>query len=264
MTPLRDLFKGVLGFGLVSIPVEVYKAVEDEHIPLHWIHRPCGTRIRYRKYCPTCDSLVPDTEVARAAETENGGLVVLEEPEPGARSGGEAPAIAILGFHGLEEIDPVLYRAAYWLKPGKGGLKAYRLLGEVMRASGRVAMAELERRGHRQLALVRPYPRSAALLLHTLYAPASLRREGEAFGGEPVALTRQELTVATSLVKAMSRPFRPEAYPNREREALLARIRAAAPAAGPPAAGAAEELLAQLRASVREAREEARPARRRA
>jgi DNA end-binding protein Ku len=40
----RPISRGVLSFGLVSIPVELYSAIEDHNIRFHLLHKKCGSR----------------------------------------------------------------------------------------------------------------------------------------------------------------------------------------------------------------------------
>ena len=86
---MRSLYKGIIGFGLVSIPIQVYKAMESERVTTHWIHEPCKTRIQYRKFCPTCGERQPDSVLGgtsgpevdiQAGATSPAGTA--SEPEP--------------------------------------------------------------------------------------------------------------------------------------------------------------------------------------
>jgi DNA end-binding protein Ku len=241
------MYRGTIGFGLVSIPVEVFKAMDDETVPLHWTHRGCGGRIRYRKFCAYCQVEVSPDEVAKAAELEDGryveipseGLSATALPRDAERT------IAIVAFHPLEAVDPILYRAAYWLKPSTGGTKAYSLLREAMDASGLVAVARLGLRGRLHLALVRSMARRT-LLMHTLYYPESLRREGLEFGPDAVSTTDKERHLAMTLITHMTEPFKPEAYPNEARHQLLQRIEDLAGEARTPPEEAVPSDLADL------------------
>jgi hypothetical protein len=50
----RPISRGVLSFGLVSIPVELYSAIEDHNIRFHLLHKKCGSRVRNQLFCPVC------------------------------------------------------------------------------------------------------------------------------------------------------------------------------------------------------------------
>lgn len=252
---MRSMYRGTIGFGLVSIPVEVYKAMDAEEVPLHWIHRGCGGRIRYRKVCAHCQVEVAPDDLVKAAELADGRLVAIE-PEATTASappGDPDRTIGIVAFHPLNTIDPILYRAAYWLKPIQGGAKAYRLLREAMDESGLAAVARLTLRGRLHLALVRSMARRT-LLMHTLYYPESLRREGLDFGAGEAGISAKERQLALALITQMTETFEPEAYPNEARHQLLQRIdELAAEARIPPEEalpGNLADLMEQLKASL--------------
>ncbi|PSR31773.1 MAG: Ku protein [Sulfobacillus benefaciens] len=248
---MRSLYKGVIGFGLVSIPIQVYKALDDEKVEVHWLHKICGSRIQYQKYCPVCRTEVEAGQLVRGAPVPNGRYVVLDdEPQ-------ETPAhdhtVSIISFHLLNAIDPVYYKQAYWLKPMAGGHKGYRLLRDTMEQTNLVALAELTLRSKLSLAVVRAYEGST-LMMHTLHYPESLRQEGTRFGEISVPVSDKEQDMARILVKHMQEPFVPERYPNLAKRQLLERIQALMPTARNTQNYQATEevisLMEQLRESV--------------
>ncbi|WP_028962982.1 Ku protein [Sulfobacillus thermosulfidooxidans] len=248
---MRSLYKGVIGFGLVSIPIQVYKAMDDEKVEIHWLHKVCGSRIQYRKYCPICHVEVEPGEIVRGAPVPDGRYVVLEDQDIIQSS--KDHNVTIMSFHLLDAIDPVYFRQAYWLKPLPGGHKAYRLLAETMQDTHLVALAELTLRSKPSLAVVRTF-HSSTLMMHTLYFPESLREEGKNFGDVSVQISDKERDMAIMLVKQMQEPFVPERYPNEAKRELLERIQALMPSAITPeethTTREVMSLMEQLRASV--------------
>ena len=49
MAALRSMWKGVLSFGLVTIPVRLYAATESKDVHLRYLHAPCAAPVQYRK-----------------------------------------------------------------------------------------------------------------------------------------------------------------------------------------------------------------------
>ncbi len=248
---MRSLFKAVLGFGLVSIPVSLYRAVGGERVETHWIHRSCGERVRYQKHCPACDRVLEASELVRAAVLPDGRMVPLDggggEPSPRDRT------IAVLTFHPLADLDPVYFDQAYWLQAGAGGQKAYQLLAHAMATRRRVAVARMAARERPRLAVVRPYG-TGALMLHSMHWPEAVRQEGAHFGQEPAApASEREKDMALALVDHLSEPFEPAQYPDEARARLmadlLARAEAGAGLAPPPPPGL-DSLVAQLSRSL--------------
>jgi DNA end-binding protein Ku len=246
---MRSLYKGIIGFGLVSIPIQVFKAMDSERVTTHWIHEPCKSRIQYQKYCPTCERAIPPDEVVTGAPLPDGRFVVLPPEE---KAGPADHTITILNFPALTDIDPVYWETSYWLKPAAGGQKAYALLTRTMRDMGRVALAEMVLRAKPSLAVVRPY-NDSTLMLHRMFYPESLRQEGVLTGAPSDHPSEKELAMARTLVDHMAEPFDPGAYPNEYRLKRLQQIEALMPTAAMPYTAPGQEVLGlmeKLKASV--------------
>lgn len=246
------MYKGVLGFGLVSIPIQLYKAFDEERIEMHWVHSACGTRVRYQKICPVCEMVLGPEDMTKAVPLPDGRYVPLTvESEPIADVD---HTITILNFHPLQDVDPAFYQQSYWVKPQAGGHKPYRLLVETMDSVGQVALAQMMLRSKSRLAVVRPF-NHAVLMLHGMHYPESLRTEGAEIGGPTVTISDAERDMAVRLIEQMTGPFIPEQYPNQERQRLLEEIERLMPSARTPtlprqASEEVMDLMAQLRESV--------------
>lgn len=253
---MRSFFRGVMGFGLVAIPISLYRALDPETVALHYIHASCRSRIQYRRYCPVCAREVEPGELQKAADVGDGRLVVVER-EPYAS--GDRPVVHITSFHPLADMDPVYIGDAYWVKPEAGALIPYRLLWEAMRRQQRVAIATMMLRRAPHLALIRPYE-SGAIVLHRMHYPDSLRREGEQFGAGAADVSEQELSLAETLIDQLSLPFDPDRYPNEPKAALMRQIadRAETLAPAAPVPEAVADLVDKLRASLLQAAEGSR------
>src|SRR5205823_5236816 len=68
------------------------------------------------------------------------------------------------------KIDPVYFDKPYYLGPEKGADRAYRLLAEAMRRSGRTALARYAARGKQYLVQIRPLPEGGLVMQTLLYA----------------------------------------------------------------------------------------------
>lgn len=254
---MRAIWKGSIGFGLVNIPVRLYAATEDRRVAFHLLHAPCGTRIRYLRWCPTHRSEVADGEIVRGFEYTPGQYVVVTEEDLEGLPLPTARTIEILDFVALEQIDPVLYDRAYYLEPADGGARAYALLREAMRRTGRVALGRVALRNKETLAAVRALGEGGrgVLVMSTMHYPDEVRSP-ELLPGlrEEVAVAERELELAVDLIERLTAPFDPARYRDRYREALLERIEAkvrgreitVAPQPQPPVV----DLLEALRASL--------------
>ncbi len=186
--PARSIGSGTLSFGLVSIPIRVYVATHSEQLSFNLLHAPCGTRIKQQLYCPHHDKVVERSELVKGYQFEKDRYVTFSDEELKALEAEANRAIDIHEFVPLAGVDPIYFEDAHYLGPDKGAEKAYHLLAQAMRETGKVALAQYVRGGKEHLVLLRPYDAG-------------------------------ELEMARKLVQQLSsKAFRPEQYKDQYRE----------------------------------------------
>ena len=212
----RAMWSGAISFGLVNIPVKLYKATAStsgKQISFHQIHKTCGTRLRHIRWCPKDEVEVPWDEVAKGYEFEKGKYVEVSDEELDALLPDEDYAtVAIENFVALEEVDPIYYDRAYYVAPD-GSPKAYGLLHQTLEKTGRVAVARVLLRTRSHLALVRVLENH--LLLETMYFDAEIVDPKEVPGvvhGKAAHVDKKQLDVAEQLVESMTIDWEPERY----------------------------------------------------
>ena len=137
----RSIASGTISFGLVSIPVRVYVATQSQQVSFNLLHEKCGTRIRQQVYCPHCERVVERNELVKGYQFERERYVTFTDAELRAIEAAASPTIDIHEFVPLERVDPIYFEGVHYLGPDKGGEKAYRLLAEAMRDTGKVGLA---------------------------------------------------------------------------------------------------------------------------
>ena len=137
---MRPIWKGTIAFGLVSIPVKLYSAVEESELDLDMLDARDHERIRYQRVNERTGKEVPWENIVRGFKL-NGRYVVLE-PDEMKRAGAEkSETIAIHDFVEEAEVEGKYYERPYYLEPDKGGSQPYALLREALRKSGHVGIA---------------------------------------------------------------------------------------------------------------------------
>jgi DNA end-binding protein Ku len=252
----RALWSGSIAFGLVSIPVGMYAAIDEHDLELHLVHEPDGARIGYEKVCKKEQRAVPDDEIVKAYEPRNGKLVCLTDEDFEAAHEEGYKAIDILDFVTQEEIDPIYFERSYYLGPRDGGQKAYALLVAAMERSGLVAIARYVFHDRQRLGCLRV--RDGVLVLERLYFADEVRPVDDIAPGRTQRVERRELATALELIERFTRRFDPSRYEDEYREKLLAVIRRKqhGKEVHRPAAQEREptaDLLAALRESVEHA-----------
>jgi DNA end-binding protein Ku len=215
----RAIWSGALAFGLVNIPVKLHSAVAHKEVRFHMLHAKDGGRIRMKRFCSVEEREVPYDEIVKGYEISKDRYVSVTPEELEAFDPKATRTVEIHDFVELAEIDPIYYDQTYYLVPEKAASKAYRLLLDAMRRSGKVAIATAVLRTRESLCCVRPV--EDALVLSTMNRGdeiiplSSLELPGAA---EP---SGRELQMAEQLVDSLASRFEPERYPDVRRERVL-------------------------------------------
>src|SRR5437764_4938181 len=217
--PARSIGSGTISFGLVSIPIRVYVATHAEQLSFNMLHAPCGTRIKQQLYCPHHDKVVERSEIVKGYQFEKDRYVTFTDEELRALEAEANRSIDIHEFVPLASVDPIYFEDAHYLGPDKGAEKAYHLLTEAMRATGKVALAQFVRGGKEHLVVIRPY--DGGLVLHSMFYADEVRSFDEVDArGEP-KVRPNELQMAERLIEQLSsQEFRPDQYKDEYRERL--------------------------------------------
>jgi DNA end-binding protein Ku len=252
----RSIWSGSISFGLVNIPVKLLSAVSQKEVRFHMLHDADGARINLKRFCSAEEVEVPYEHVVKGYELSKGRYVTVTAEELEAADPRGARTIDIQDFVEMTEIDPVYYDHTYYLAPDRGADKAYALLREAMRTSGKVGIARVVLRTKQSLCCVRPM--GGALALSTMnYADEIVPQEELELPPAPAPSAR-ELEMAERLVASLTTRFEPERYHDEHREKVLALIErkaageqvvAAAPEAPAKVVNLADALAASLAAA---------------
>ncbi len=147
---IRPFWSGVITFGLVSVPVELYAANRSSGVSLRMV-APDGTPLKRQYWCPDHEREVESDEIVRGYELENGEFVLVRDEELERLEPAKSREIDLRRFVPVSDLDPAYYQRAYFLAPGGDTTKAYRLLSETMEGAGRAGIATFVMRGREYL-----------------------------------------------------------------------------------------------------------------
>jgi DNA end-binding protein Ku len=154
---LRPNGSATISFGLVSIPVNLFSASESKAaISFNMLHDTDHARVKQQLVCTKDGETVERDHIVKGYEFEKGQYVVFTPEELKALEEQSNQVMEITEFVPLAKIDPVYFDKGYYLSPGKGGDKAYRLLAKAMTETGRCGLAKYAARGKQYLVVVRP------------------------------------------------------------------------------------------------------------
>src|ERR1044071_7113581 len=219
----RVIARGVLSFGLVSIPVDIYSAIEDQSVRMHLVHKKCGSRVRNQMVCPVCKVVVDRSDLVRGFEVSKGKYVQITEEELESLEAEANNGIEFREFVPVEKIDPVYFESSYYLAPSKGAEKPYRLMAETVEKTGRVAIAQTVFHEKESLVAVRSHQNG--LVMHFMYFADEVREFGQIPRAEGAKVPKREIDLARDLIDKMSAAeFEPEKHHDEYRERFLALI----------------------------------------
>lgn len=255
---MRPLWNGAISFGLVSIPVRMFSAVEThEGIAFDLLHKDDHSPIRYARICKQDGTEVAWEDIVKGYEYREGEYIVFTERELEAFEAKNAPTIDIQQFVHASEIDIRYFEKPYYLEPVKGGEKAYALLRSALESSEMLAIATYATHERAHLAAIRPVGR--ALVLVQMRFPSELRSGSDLTLPAHADVSNRELEVAIKLIKQETRPFIPEDYHDTYTEKLETAIKSklkghrAGPAKARPTAAShttTQDLMQTLKASL--------------
>jgi DNA end-binding protein Ku len=151
------IWSGSINFGLVSIPVKLFSAVRsDEGVRFHLLHDKDEGRIHNVRKCEVCGQEVPWDHVEKGWEYQKGDYAVVSDDELKKMRPVASQSIDIVEFVEAAEIDTMLYDTPYYVEPTGQGRRAYALLRDALKKSGKVAIAKVVLRTREHLAAVKP------------------------------------------------------------------------------------------------------------
>jgi len=260
----RSIWTGAISFGLVTVPVKLYSAVSRKNVRFHQLNGPTGMRIQQKRVDPSTGEEVAYDDIVKGFEIGPDRYVIIEPGELEALDPKKTRTIEIEDFVDLTDIDPIMYDHPYYLAPGAGGAKPYRLLLEAMRESGKVAIAKVVIRQKENLVAIRPMEGDVLGMATMIFADEVIDpdRIDELDAAREVEVNDRELSIAKQLVESLSGEFEAGKYRDTYREEVLALIERKAAGeeiAVQPAREEEEEpvpdLMAALKASLDAVRE---------
>jgi DNA end-binding protein Ku len=245
------VWKGYLTFGMVLVPVRLYRAARAERVKLRQLYRPQRTeavsrnvvsiptaneapqaspavpeynhevapvrRVYQAAGSPDESQLIPSSDLVKGFEYTKGEYVVLDDQEIRELAPQTTSEMQIVEFVRFEEIDPVFLETSYYVVPEEIGAKAYVLLFEAMREAGYAAIGNLAMHRRDHVVVVRAGKHG--LIAHTMFYLEEVRADLEVRADRSLVAAK-ELALAKTLIGALAQPFDPSKFKNQFRERL--------------------------------------------
>src|SRR5215212_2523574 len=220
----RALWKGSISFGLVNIPIELHTAVRNHRPKFRMLHAKDKSPVKFERVCIRDGHPVGWDELVKGFEYAKGHFVVLSKEDFQAAAVEKTRTVDIIDFVKSEEIDDRFFETPYYLVPAKGGERAYALLREAIRESGRIGIAKFILRDSQHLAAVEVI--EDALVLTVMRFADELVDVKQFDLPADSGIRKPELDMAKALVNSLAAEWDPEKYTDQYRENLLKIIQA--------------------------------------
>ncbi len=218
----RPVWNGVISFGLLNVPVQLYTAAKNVDLHFRMLDARNKKPIRYERVNAETGDEVPWKEIVKAFEYSKGNYVVVDEKEIRKLAPEATESVDIETFVDQTAIDPMYFEKPYYLVPVKKAEKGYVLLREALKKTGKVAIARVVIRTRQYLAMM--FPKEDALVLNLLRFPQEIVEQEEfAFPTGALAkfrITAAEMKMAEDLLKSMAGKWAPTEYKDDFRDKL--------------------------------------------
>jgi DNA end-binding protein Ku len=207
---MRAIWKGSISFGLVNIPIGLYPATRREELSFRQLRKGDLSPINYKRVAEVDQKEVPWDDIVKGYEYEKGQFVVITDQDFKRANIEATQTIEITDFVHVDEIDPMYFDKPYYLEPQKGGKKAYALLRDTLKETGKVGIAKVVIKTKQHLAAVKP--KGDALVLELMHFADELLEPKDLDLPKEEAVGKKELDMAKTLVDSMSGKWEAERF----------------------------------------------------
>lgn len=219
----RAIWKGSISFGLVQIPVGLFSAASPDELSFRQLDKRNLSPIGYKKYNKNTGEDVEGEEIVKGYEYESGHYVVLSDEDLRRANPEKTQTVEITDFVDLDDIRSVYFDKPYYLAPTGKNKKAYALLREALRRTGKVGIAKVVIRSREYLSAV--VPDGDVLVLEILRYPHEIRSaedlEVPRGDAQELGVSERELAMAEQLVQGMTADWEPDKYKDSYRDDLM-------------------------------------------
>lgn len=249
---MRAIWTGSIGFGLVNIPVKIYSAVQGSELDLDMLDKKDHANIKFQRVNANTGKEVPWANIARGYKVD-GRYVVLTDEDFKKASPEKTKQIEITEFIDEKEIDSMYFETPYYLEPDKSGARAYGLLRDALKKTGKAGLGNYVLRNRESLGLIKVS--GTVLVLNKIRFQQEIRDTGDL--NIPASESKpNEIKMAIELVNQLTTEFDISKYKDTYTDKLLKLINAKAKGKKIPTPALrvvhsrSKDLMSQLKASL--------------
>lgn len=215
---MRPIWKGSISFGLVNIPITLHTATKSEDLKFRLLRAKDLSPVNYKRVAEVDGKEVPWGQIVKGYEYEKGKFVVIKDEDFKRVDIEATQTVDIVNFVELEEVNPVFFHKPYYMEPQKGGDRAYVLLRNALKDTGKIGIAKVVIKTRQHLAAVKP--QGEGLMLELMHFASELKDIEDFKQPRQAKIAKKESDMAKALIDSMSEKWKPEDYKDEYREAL--------------------------------------------
>jgi DNA end-binding protein Ku len=218
---MRSIWKGHIRFSLVTIPIQVFNAVETSNaITFNQLHKNDNGKVRYKKVCSVCEEEVPFADIVKGYEYEPDQYVILEKEELDAIKLKSTRAIDVESFVDADEVHPSRFEAVYYVGPnGDIAIKTFNLFRKALLKTKKAGVGRIILRDREDVVLLAAQDKG--IIMYKLRYPYELRSLDDVPDLEDMEVDATQLKLAETLIDSLDTPFHKIDFEDRYRDALL-------------------------------------------
>jgi DNA end-binding protein Ku len=216
----RAYWKGFLRLSLVSIPVEMFNAVESKsEISFRQIHKPSGRRVNYEKVVPGIGK-IDNADIVKGYEVDKDEYIILDPEEIDAVRLESKKTLDLVQFVDAKEIDYRYFERPYFLAPAdEMAGEGFVVIRDALRDTGKVGLGQVTISGREWLVAVAPL--EDGIVMEMLRYADELRDPAPYFEEVPSAKPDKEMVqLAKELIAKKSAKFKADNFKDHYHTAL--------------------------------------------
>jgi DNA end-binding protein Ku len=250
---MRSIWTGSIGFGLVSIPIKLFSAVQETRLDLDMLDSRDHAHIRFQRVNENTKKEVPYDKIVKGYKYDDD-YVIIEDADFEVAAPEKSKVIEIESFVDVASVNPMYYETSYYTEPATKKNKAYALLLEALKKSGKAGLARFVLRSTESLCIVHPVEKD--IVVTRIRFQQQIRDQGELKLDDDITVSKKELDMGLALINQYAEPLDLSKYKDEYHTELMNIIEQKAKGKHPtikklkPKAAKSDDLYDQLMSSL--------------
>ncbi|QEM04978.1 Ku protein [Mucilaginibacter rubeus] len=250
---MRSIWTGSIGFGLVSIPIKLFSAVQETRLDLDMLDSRDHAHIKFQRVNENTKKEVPYDKIVKGYKYDDD-YVIIEDADFEAAAPEKSKVIEIESFVDVASVNPMYYETSYYTEPATKKNKAYALLLEALKKSGKAGLARFVLRSTESLCIVHPVDKD--IVVTRIRFQQQIRDQGELKLDDDITVSKKELDMGLALINQYAESLDLSKYKDEYHTELMNIIEQKAKGKRPtikklkPKAAKSDDLYDQLMSSL--------------